>query len=231
MNARSPFHRAWVRNTLAAYALGLGLLHPVIAHGFTGPHGKELAGPQLVMHSVSLVVFGLFLCLAQNRALRLVESERRPLQGWPAFLLLPAAFWSGYYALYIPFDILFMLLFVGVIHAVQLRRFAREPRKWAWQVTLAMLAGATAGISGGVLMYYSVAKHQTGLGGDLLMWLAISIPAALVSAPLAGAFLRAPLSEPQAMNSAPRGFMLGIQDSMQADWLAETPPAGGDRSR
>lgn len=51
------FLKRWVTGTLAIYSGGLGLLHPLIAHGFTGDHDKLLTTPQFIMHSLSLFVF------------------------------------------------------------------------------------------------------------------------------------------------------------------------------
>ncbi|MBE2214403.1 MAG: hypothetical protein IAE82_11070 [Opitutaceae bacterium] len=173
-----------------AYLVGMAVLHPTIAHGITGPHGKELNASQLAMHTLSLCIFGLLLCAAQNQALRFLQPNRNLLRGWSVFLLVPVPFWLGYYALYIPFDILFTLLFIGGVNVFQIGPFVRSPRHWAWQIMLTMVASAACGIGGGVLMYLNVTKSMTGLGGDYLMWFAISAPAAFTSALLGRWFLR-----------------------------------------
>jgi hypothetical protein len=91
-------------------------------------------------------------------------------------------FWNGYYTFYIPFDILFMFLSIGMINAIQLRPLVKSPTKWVRQCILVYFLAAIAGIViglGGHLLYF---KNLQGIARDLATWLSIGIPAALVVA-------------------------------------------------
>lgn len=190
MDTKNRFLNHWVRNNILACFIGLGLLHPIIAHGFTGDHGISLTIPQLIMHTVSLFVFAAMLTYAQNKALQ-IKLERKTWDSLLLFLLLiPVFFWTGYYTLYIPFDILFTFLTIGVINAVTLRRYMVAPGKWPWQIMLSMFCGAVAGIGAGIGCYFWFIKDMKGLAGDFTIWTLISVPAAVVFSLVSKYFLR-----------------------------------------
>ncbi len=176
------FLRKWVTGNLAVYPVALGLLHPLIAHGLTGDHDKLLTTPQFIMHTLSLFVFVFVLVRTQNSIFQLVGKPVFTAGIWPFLLFAPWMFWLGYYTLFVPFDILFMFLSIGIINAVQLKPIVRFPAKWVWQCILGYFLAAVAGIViglGAFLLYY---KDIQGIARDFATWLSISIPAALVLA-------------------------------------------------
>ncbi|WP_245843479.1 hypothetical protein [Niastella vici] len=181
-SAKKLFLKNWVTGNLAVYCGALGLLHPLIAHGFTGDHDKLLTTPQFIMHTLSLFVFVFFLVRTQNKTLQIV-GNRKTLAGiWPFLFFTPWAFWLGYYTLFVPFDILFMFLSIGIINAIQLKPLVKFPTKWVRQCIgvyfLAAIAGIFIGL-GAFLLFY---KNLPGIARDLATWLSISSPAALVVA-------------------------------------------------
>ena len=180
--SKNTFLKKWVTGNLAVYSGALGLFHPLIAHGFTGNHDKLLTTPQFIMHTLSLFVFVLFLVRMQNKTFQ-IAGKRKTLAGiWPFLFFTPWVFWLGYYTLFVPFDILFTFLSIGIINAIQLKPLVKFPTKWIWQCILAYFIAAVAGIVigfGAYLLYY---KNLHGIARDLATWLSISIPAELVVA-------------------------------------------------
>jgi len=167
---------------LVVYSGALGLFHPLIAHGFTGDHDKLLTTPQFIMHTVSLIVFVFFLVRTQNKTFQIV-GKRETLAGiWPFLFITPWVFWLGYYTLFVPFDILFMFLSIGIINAIQLKPLVKFPRKWIGQCILVYFIAAVAGIVIGLGAYLLYYKNLPGITRDIATWLSISIPAALVVA-------------------------------------------------
>ena len=180
--SKNTFLRKWVTGNLAVYSGALGLLHPLLAHGFTGDHDKLLTTPQFIMHTLSLFVFVFFLVRMQNKTFQ-IAGKRETLAGiWPFLLIAPWAFWLGYYTLFVPFDILFMFLSIGMINAIQLRPLVKFPAKWVWQCILVYFLAAVAGIVIGLGAYLLYYKDLQGIARDLATWLSIGIPAALVVA-------------------------------------------------
>ncbi|MCF3110259.1 hypothetical protein LL912_15855 [Niabella sp. CC-SYL272] len=180
-SVKKTFLKSWVTGNIAVYCGALGLLHPLVAHGFTGDHGKLLTTPQFIMHTLSVFAFVYLLVRMQNRVFQ-VAGKQKPFSVWPYLWVTPWVFWLGYYTLYVPFDILFMFLSIGIINALQLRPLVQSPAKWVVQCILGYLLAAVAGIVIGLgahLLYY---KNLPGIAKDMATWLSISLPAALVVA-------------------------------------------------
>ncbi|AHF16450.1 hypothetical protein NIASO_17300 [Niabella soli DSM 19437] len=176
------FFKKWITGNLAVYAGSLGFLHPLIAHGLTGDHDKLLTTPQFIMHTLSVIVFVLFLVRMQNNTFQMA-GKRKPLTGiWPFLFFTPWVFWLGYYTLFVPFDILFMFLSIGIINAIQLKSQVKFPAKWVWQCMIGYFLAAVAGIVIGLGAYLLYYKDLQGIARDMATWLSISIPAALVTA-------------------------------------------------
>jgi len=176
------FLKSWVTGNLAIYSGALGLLHPLIAHGLTGDHDKLLTTPQFIMHTLSLFVFVFLLVRMQNKTFQ-VLTKRKTLAGiWPFLFVTPWVFWLGYYTLFVPFDILFTFLSIGIINAIQLRPLVKFPRKWIRQCILGYLLAAIAGIVIGLGAYLLCYKNLHGIARDFATWLSISTPAGLVVA-------------------------------------------------
>ena len=181
-SSKSIFLKKWVTGNLAVYPGALGFFHPLIAHGLTGDHDKLLTTPQFIMHTLSLFVFVFFLVRTQNKTFQIV-GKRKTLAGiWPFLFITPWVFWLGYYTLFVPFDILFMFLSIGIINAIQLKPLVKFPAKWVWQCILVYFLAAVAGIVIGLGAYMLYYKNLQGIARDLATWLSISIPAAFVVA-------------------------------------------------
>jgi hypothetical protein len=183
MNTRKKiFLRKWVTGNLLVYPGLLGLLHPLIAHGFTGDHGKLLTTPQFIMHTISIFIFVFFLAAMRNKTFEIIGKKKTLSDTWPFLFFSPWLFWLGYYTLFVPFDILFMFLSFGIINAIQLRPFVKAPAKWIWQCVLGYFLAAVAGILIGLGAYLRYYQKFQGISRDLATWTSISIPAALVVA-------------------------------------------------
>lgn len=181
-SAKNIFLKKWVTGNLAVYCGALGILHPLIAHGFTGDHDKLLTPWQFIMHTLSLFVFVFLLVRMQNKTFQ-ITGEHKTLTGiWPFLFFTPWVFWLGYYTLYIPFDILFMFLSIGIINAIQLKALVKFPTRWVRQCILGYLLAAVAGIIIGVSAHLLFFKNLQGIARDFATWLSISIPASLVVA-------------------------------------------------
>jgi NADH:ubiquinone oxidoreductase subunit K len=181
-STKNIFLKKWVTGNLAVYIGALGFLHPLIAHGFTGDHDKLLTPWQFIMHTLSLFVFVFFLVRTQNKTF-LIAGERKTLTGiWPFLFFTPWVFWLGYYTLYIPFDILFMFLSIGIINAIQLKPLVKFPSEWVRQCILAYLLAAVAGIVIGLGAHLLFFKNLQGIARDFATWLSISIPASIIVA-------------------------------------------------
>lgn len=181
-SSKNIFLKKWVTGNLAVYSGALGFFHPLIAHGFTGDHDKLLTTPQFIMHTLSLFVFVFFLVRTQNKTFQIV-GKRKTLAGiWPFLFFTPWVFWLGYYTLFVPFDILFMFLSIGMINAIQLKPLVKFPTKWIWQCILVYFLAAVTGIVIGLGAYLLYYKNLQGIAKDMATWLSISIPAALVVA-------------------------------------------------
>lgn len=176
------FLKKWVTGNLIVYPAFLGLLHPLIAHGFTGDHDKLLTTPQFIMHTISIFIFVFFLALSRNRTFEIIGKKKTLSDVWPFLFFAPWVFWLGYYTLFVPFDILFMFLSIGIINALQLRPFVKSPTKWMWQCILGYLLAAIAGILIGLTAHLRYYKDFQGVLKDLATWTSISIPAAIVVA-------------------------------------------------
>jgi hypothetical protein len=183
MNTRKKiFLKKWVTGNLMVYPGLLGLLHPLIAHGFTGDHDKLLTTPQFIMHTISIFIFVFFLAATRNKTFEIIGKKRTLSDTWPFLFFSPWLFWLGYYTLFVPFDILFMFLSFGIINAIQLRPFVKSPAKWIWQCVLGYFLAAVAGILIGLGAYLRYYQKFEGISRDLATWTSISIPAALVVA-------------------------------------------------
>lgn len=190
----SSLLKTWVRNHIYANALGLAVLHPFLAHYFTGPHDKALTIPQLVMHNVSLVIFMLLLVVLQNRALQF-RFSLGTFRGLGYFLLIvPAAFWLGYYTLYIPFDIIFMYTAIGIVNAGLIGPLLPNPRQWVWKCILSFLLAGVAGAACGIAAYFAGLKDAGGMVKDYGMWSLIGLTASITYASLTKRILQQQLT-------------------------------------
>jgi hypothetical protein len=193
---KTTFLRSWVINNSIVYPLSLGILHPIISHAFLGDHGVHLTLAQFIMHTIAIVLFSVLLTVAQNKCLRLFNIHCKQLDGVVYMsLLIPLFFWTGYYTLYIPFDILFMMLTIGAINAFRLRPYMTQPRKWIWQSMLTYLIAAVAGIGFGFAAFFGGVKDLPGLSRDMVLWLTISAPAGVVVAFVSKGFLKRQFQE------------------------------------
>lgn len=195
--------KRWVSGNLAVYIIALGLCHPLIAHGFTGDHGKLLTASQFTLHTLSLVIFVYLLARTQHKIFQLVGIEYDLARYWPLYLLVPLAFWIGYYTLYVPFDILFMFLSIGILNAVLFRPLVRFPTRWVKQCIATYLLAALAGIVLGLGAHQLCYKNIQGLTRDIATWLTISIPAALIIAYLLKQILKVQILTPEQRVIAP----------------------------
>lgn len=194
--------KTWVRNHIYANIVGLAILHPFLAHYFTGPHDKALSTPQLVMHNVSIVIFMFILIVLQNRALQ-NRFSIGTFKGVGYFLLfVPATFWLGYYTLYIPFDIIFMYTTIGMINARLIGSMLPKPRQWAWKCILSFLLAGVVGAACGIAAYFAGLKDAGGMVKDYGMWSLISITAALTYTSLTKRLLERQLCETPESNFA-----------------------------
>jgi len=181
-SVKNIFLKKWVTGNLTVYCGALGLFHPLIAHGLTGDHDKLLTTPQFIMHTLSLFVFVFFLVKTQNKTFQ-IAGNRKTLAGiWPFLFFTPWAFWLGYYTLFVPFDILFMFLSIGIVNAIQLKPLVKFPTKWVWQCIGVYFLAAIAGIVTGLGAYLLFYKNLPGISRDMATWLSISTPAALIVA-------------------------------------------------
>lgn len=179
---KSQLLKSWVRGQLLIYPVFLGIVHPLVAHGFTGDHGKLLSASQFIMHTISLFILMWSLSSMQRLVFVKAGLRRAPKDLWMLLVLPPAAFWLGYYTFYIPFDILFLFLTIGLINAARLKSVMRSPARWMWQCLLGYLLAAAVGIVVGIGAYLKYYKDFPGILRDMAIWLSISIPAALVLA-------------------------------------------------
>lgn len=179
---KTKFLKKWVIGNLVVYPVLLGLLHPLIAHGFTGDHDRLLTTPQFVMHTISVLIFVFFLGWTRNKTFEIVGKQKTLSDIWPFLFFSPWVFWLGYYTLFVPFDILFMFLSFGIINSIQLKPFMKAPAKWLWQCIVGYLLAAVAGILVGLGAYLKYYKDFHGISRDLATWISISIPAAIVVA-------------------------------------------------
>lgn len=176
------FLKKWVSGNLIVYPAFLGILHPLIAHGFTGDHDRLLTTPQFIMHTISIIIFVFVTAFIRNKTFEVVGKKKTLSDTLPFLFFAPWMFWLGYYTLFVPFDILFMFLSFGIINAIQLRPFVKSPAKWIWQCILGYLLAAVAGIIIGLGAYLRYYKDFQGISRDLATWTSISIPAAVVVA-------------------------------------------------
>lgn len=199
----TSFMKRWKINTIAAYAVGLGILHPLIAHGITGDHEQMLNTPEFIMHSISIFCFALLLTVNQNKTWQMLGHRRLFTGLLPMVVFIYSAFWLGYYTLYIPFDILFMFLAIGTLNGFGFKDYLNRPKRWIWQSLAAHFAGAVVGILVGLGGYLLFFKHLTGLVRDFTVWIGISVPAGITVALISGWFLRRqiPLSREIAANA------------------------------
>jgi NADH:ubiquinone oxidoreductase subunit K len=181
-SVKSMFLKKWVTGNLVIYPGLLGFLHPLIAHGFTGDHDRLLTTPQFIMHTISILIFVFFLARMQNKTFEMAGKKKTMSNIWAFLFFTPWVFWLGYYTLFVPFDILFMFMSIGIINAIQLKPLVKSPTKWIWQCILGYLLAAIAGIIIGLSAYLRYYKNFQGVSRDLATWLSISIPAAFVVA-------------------------------------------------
>lgn len=181
-SAKSKFLKKWVTGNMLVYPGLLGFIHPLIAHGLTGDHDRLLTTPQFIMHTLSVFIFIFFLVRMQNKTFQIAGRQKPVSNVWPFLFFTPWVFWLGYYTLFVPFDILFMFLSIGIINSIQLKPLVRFPAKWIWQCILGYFLAAVAGIIIGLSAYLRYYKNFQGISRDFATWLSISIPAGLIVA-------------------------------------------------
>lgn len=169
----------WVYSNILANVICMGLLHAPIAHGLGGAHGKELTLFQIATHTLSLWFFLSVLLLAQSRAWKAPVRLMTPANLAAFMTLVPLMFWTGYYTLYIPFDILFMYLTIGTINGWMLRGLTTRPTRWMLQMLLTGLSAAIAGIAAGLTAYSLFIKNLHGMALDITLWTTITLPASV----------------------------------------------------
>jgi len=180
----------WVYSNVLSNVICMGILHAPIAHGLGGPHGKDLTLFQVATHTLSLWFFLSVLIVAQNRAWKRPVNLVTAPNIAALLTLVPLMFWTGYYTLYIPFDILFMYLTIGVVNGWMLKPYADKPALWMVQMLLTGLSAAVAGIAAGVSCYGMYSKNLHGMVLDIALWTTITLPASLAYAFVGRYFIR-----------------------------------------
>ena len=180
----------WVYHNVLSNVVCMGLLHAPIAHGLGGAHGKELTPFQVVTHTLSLWFFLSVLLAAQNKAWKRSVNLLTPANFLAFLVFVPLMFWAGYYTLYIPFDILFMYVTIGLVNGWMLRRHAARPALWMGQMLLTGSSAAIAGIAVGLSGYILFIKNLHGMAMDIALWTTITLPASLAYAFVGRYFIR-----------------------------------------
>ena len=79
----------------------MGILHPLISHGFLGDHGVYLTPAQFIMHTIALLLFALLLTAAQNRSLHAAGIFSGTLEGvLPMALFMPVVVYTAVVGVY-----------------------------------------------------------------------------------------------------------------------------------
>lgn len=159
------------------FIFGLGVCHPLIAHGITGEHERWLTPMQWIMHIIALFFFASFYWWITNQYI--LTSQMKALVSRKLLLLIipQVLFWTGYIALDIPFDILFMSLSIAVINAYSLKENFKKRVLWFMTNIVFVVVGfALASFLGYALYDYMTANnfHAHDLVGDFMIWLTIS---------------------------------------------------------
>ena len=180
----------WVYSNVLSNVICMGLLHAPIAHGLGGPHGKDLTLLQLATHTLSLWFFLSVLIFAQNKAWKRPVNLLMPSNFAAVLGFVPLMFWTGYYTLYIPFDIMFMYLAIGVSNGWILKPYAKRPALWMVQMLLTGLSAAVAGIAVGLACYAAYIKNLHGMAMDITLWTTVTLPGSLAYAFVSRFFMR-----------------------------------------
>ena len=191
--ANPRFARKWLFGNTLALLAGY-LLYTPIGHGFTGGHGRELNGAQLISHTLALSVVALSVAVAQRRLLTpyvQVSARRIPL----AVALFVGLFWAGYY-LPLPFgldwDILFGFTALGAAVWVGHLRAAGHPLA----ALMAFLAFPLASFLGEVIIFLVVINLglKPEIGTDPIMhsvfFLTVAVTTGLVGGGISGKALQ-----------------------------------------
>ena len=180
----------WVQYNVLTNVVCMGILHAPIAHGLGGAHGKELTSFQMATHTLSLWVFLSVLLTMQGKAWKRPINLLTPANFLMFLLFVPVMFWAGYYTLYIPFDILFMYVTIGVLNGWMLKPHAAKPTLWMGQMLLTGLSAAIAGITAGLSGYVLFIKNLHGMIMDIALWTTITLHASLAYAYVGRYFIR-----------------------------------------
>ena len=141
-SSRKSFVTQWLGSHFVALYGGLGIAYPLLAHGITGPHGVSLSPAQIVAHTIGLLVVAMVTNSAQNRVLTRYFGPSLPSLNLFYLLAMPTVFWVGYYAFYIPYDILFGLYMLPVVSLWwKLRGVVTRPRRLLAMGMLIAFAG------------------------------------------------------------------------------------------
>lgn len=180
----------WVYYNVLTNVVCMGILHAPIAHGLGGAHGKELTPLQVATHTLSLWFFLSVLLAAQSKVWKRPINLLTPANFLAFLVFVPLMFWTGYYTLYIPFDILFMYVTIGVLNGWMLRPHAAKPTLWMGQMLLTGLSAAVAGIAVGLSGYVLFIKNLHGMVMDMSLWTTITLSASLAYAFVGRYFIR-----------------------------------------
>lgn len=126
----------WAAANSAGYIIGWSLFG-LIGHGLTGNHDDALSLPQFIAHTAGLLVAAAVIATAHQTVFRRLGLTNR-WSVWATVAILPAAFWTGYYAAGIPFDILLAFTTIGIIGGLAWRQVGKG---WAWVNGLSFPAG------------------------------------------------------------------------------------------
>lgn len=182
--------KKWIYYNVLSNAVCMGVLHAPIAHGLGGAHGKELTPFQVATHTLSLWFFLSVFLTAQSKVWKRPINLMTPINFLVFLVFVPLMFWAGYYTFYIPFDILFMYVTIGVLNGWILRSHAAKPTLWMGQMLLTGLSAAVAGIAAGLSGHALFIKNLHGMVMDMTLWTVITLSASLAYAFVGRYFIR-----------------------------------------
>ena len=193
--SRNTFVKQWLGSHLVALYGGLGLAFPLIAHGITGPHGVKLNPAQLVAHTIGLMVLAMVTNYSQNRVLTRYFGPSLPSLNTFYLLALPTVFWFGYYAFYIPYDILFGLYMLPVFSIWWKLRgvVARPGRLLALGMLIALVGFVLAFACVMPIIPWWQATFGNRLSADVFFWCYLITVGLLPTAACTGLLIRTQL--------------------------------------
>jgi hypothetical protein len=192
---RKSFVAQWLGSHIVALYGGLGIAFPLIAHGITGPHGVYLNPAQFVAHTIGLLVLAIVINSSQNWVLTRYLGPSLPRLNGFYLLALPTVFWFGYYAFYIPYDILFGLYMLPVFSLWWKLRgvVARPGRLLAVSMLIALIGFALAFACVMPIIPWWKATFGNRLSADVFFWCYLITVGLLPTAAGTGLLLRSQL--------------------------------------